>query len=1272
MGKSIRIRTTPNGDDKFLKINLEQDFDFVEILSLKLTQKELYTKFCADYGAIVGRVTVNNGFGVPNAKVSVFVPVSEADAMNPEIYGEYPYETISDLDSDGVRYNLLSANNDTNNECFTPVGSFPNKRGFLDDDDLLDVYCEYYKYTTTTNDAGDYMIFGVPTGAQVMYAEADMSDIGVISQHPYDYIRIGSSQENFDSTTKFRKEDNLDAMNHILNRSPIGVDVQPFWGDEGNCNVMITRRDIDMKVRVIPHAIFIGSIFGDNEESSINFKCNPRKSLGVLDGQAAGTGKIEMIRQTINGGIERFDVKGGQLIDKDGTWAYQVPMNMDYRVTDEYGNLVPTDDPNKGIPTSANVRFRIGMDVTGGEGSLRNRAKYLVPHNPEVVSDVDFEFGSNTSLNSFTKLRWNTIYTVKNHIRRYERTDSPSNAHIRNFVGVKDVDSARGKYTPFPFNRLEIAKDALFNFICALVIALSVIVATINGTIVWIINKIIGIINDIIEFFGGDGLAYIKCITLECNQHLYAPGCLQSHEGCGVLPLGSICVGSTQYNSCFQTDVWCDAGYTHCVAIGLIESLNLLKFDFYNDWVNGTLYAPLFKYETKKEGEGPDRFCERTCGGGGVNNGDPTDPNGFDNDCYKDTYIIDTCIPVNSCSVYTAGSNRTNEGLIEKNGDTLYYSPFSRNLAVKFFATDIVSLGSSVKCHYDGTPFVQDLWIDTTYNMPPLLPEYVVTGTTQQDDLQLVVSGMDSESANMGNSLFIDVNCVNIQARSQQCGNIRRQCELGVGLDDYLVNNQGEWIADPNSEINNEDIDVLFSRNIFAWLNNEDLRLLHPDPTDPTFSCTYDSFPNCGAIIGSDDYNIFRYHNANQGITTNITPKNDDSFYFYFGLNAASTAISKLRDRYFAPCPVISSPNFTVIGNVQDNTNVSSPGNGSIDVTVIGGQGPYNYFWSYPDGTTPSILGENNENGDIEDLEGGVYTLTVVDAGGVSTTTTFIVNDPQQLTCNASGVNLSLDPNTGLLLTDGQLNLLVQGGTLDYDFVWTCTNPAGDGNMTSQTGYETISNLPAGVYTFTVTDGANPPNTCTSTVELLEPQPFTATTQTGDTLCPQIANGFINIFPEGGIQPYSYWVEALPPGMELPDGSYVGYSANTFTNTNLGAGTYEVTVTDSNSTPVSITQNITIEYGTAPIMDWEYDNADPASDIITITVIDPDPHPANPAYPPTLPEYLDLTFTFYVDGDIYTNEISPFTITLPEGDHDIRFSYQGCVSETETVTIQEQ
>ena len=36
---TVRIRTTPNGTDKYLKVKLEQDFDFIEVLSLKISQE---------------------------------------------------------------------------------------------------------------------------------------------------------------------------------------------------------------------------------------------------------------------------------------------------------------------------------------------------------------------------------------------------------------------------------------------------------------------------------------------------------------------------------------------------------------------------------------------------------------------------------------------------------------------------------------------------------------------------------------------------------------------------------------------------------------------------------------------------------------------------------------------------------------------------------------------------------------------------------------------------------------------------------------------------------------------------------------------------------------------------------------------------------------------------------------------------------------------------------------------------------------------------------
>jgi len=54
MSKSYRIRTTPGEGNGYLKVNvdLNQNYDFLEILSLKISQKDEYQNFCADYGVV--------------------------------------------------------------------------------------------------------------------------------------------------------------------------------------------------------------------------------------------------------------------------------------------------------------------------------------------------------------------------------------------------------------------------------------------------------------------------------------------------------------------------------------------------------------------------------------------------------------------------------------------------------------------------------------------------------------------------------------------------------------------------------------------------------------------------------------------------------------------------------------------------------------------------------------------------------------------------------------------------------------------------------------------------------------------------------------------------------------------------------------------------------------------------------------------------------------------------------------------------------------------
>ena len=142
MSNSYRIRTQP-GVDKSIKILIDQEFEYLEILSLKLLQSQIYTRQCSDYGVVVGRVSVNNGFGLPNAKVSVFIPLDSTDELDPVISDLYPYKTLSELNDDGYRYNLLPYKQ--SHSGHVPTGTFFDKLDVLVDPTLIEVYDKYYK-----------------------------------------------------------------------------------------------------------------------------------------------------------------------------------------------------------------------------------------------------------------------------------------------------------------------------------------------------------------------------------------------------------------------------------------------------------------------------------------------------------------------------------------------------------------------------------------------------------------------------------------------------------------------------------------------------------------------------------------------------------------------------------------------------------------------------------------------------------------------------------------------------------------------------------------------------------------------------------------------------------------------------------------------------------------------------------------------------------------------------------------------------------------------
>jgi hypothetical protein len=480
MSNSYRIRTKV-GVDKSIKVLIDQDFEYLEILSLKLLQNQIYTRQCSDYGVVIGRVTANNGYGIPNAKVSIFIPLSAEDENNPIISDLYPYKSLTQLNDEGYRYNLLPYVKSYSEHV--PTGTFFTREDVLIEPSLIEVFDKYYKYTARTNDSGDFMIFGVPVGSQTIHVDIDLSDIGEFSLSPQDLIRMGNATEAQVSGNKFKSSTNLAELPQIIsiNRT---IEVEPLWGQPEICSLGITRTDFDLteesNIVITPTAIFMGSIFSDVDSMALKANCKPRFKQGELCSLITGPGEILAIRQTIRQDIngrpllEVFTLEsGGQVIDDNGTWLIDVPMNLDFVTTNEFGEKVLSNDPSIGVPTKAKYRFKIKWNQSPSLSEDTKRGYFLVPNvreygwnaNGTAVTNlndltksysfsldwndyVDIQSAINCE-DTFYSMLYNKVYSVSQLIDQHRRGNLPAR-----FISVKNIldDTCESENNKYPTN----------------------------------------------------------------------------------------------------------------------------------------------------------------------------------------------------------------------------------------------------------------------------------------------------------------------------------------------------------------------------------------------------------------------------------------------------------------------------------------------------------------------------------------------------------------------------------------------------------------------------------------------------------------------------------------------------------------------------------------------------------------------------------------------------------------------------------------------------
>ena len=239
----------------------------------------------------------------------------------------------------------------------------------------------------------------------------------------------------------------------------------------------------------------------------------------------------------------------------------------------------------------------------------------------------------------------------------------------------------------------------------------------------------------------------------------------------------------------------------------------------------------------------------------------------------------------------------------------------------------------------------------------------------------------------------------------------------------------------------------------------------------------------------------------------------------------------------------ITSVNITSVGSTCSSTN------GSIQVSVLGGVTPYTYTLIYPNGNTTNV--SNNLTTQVfSNLSSGTYGVAVQDSIGCSymDEITLFATNSYTISTEITGTTCSQ--------SNGAVYVMVStGGTAPYNY---SLDGIQNVTSTSLTGV-TFTNVPSGQHTVNVTDSSG----CTQTSQVYVNESQAVDYTLYSTSCGQGLDGSLTAIISAGEPPFTfYWSSNIPSN---PQQIQV---------TGLSAGTYSLTVVDSNGCTLSRSSTI--------------------------------------------------------------------------------------------------
>ena len=268
-----------------------------------------------------------------------------------------------------------------------------------------------------------------------------------------------------------------------------------------------------------------------------------------------------------------------------------------------------------------------------------------------------------------------------------------------------------------------------------------------------------------------------------------------------------------------------------------------------------------------------------------------------------------------------------------------------------------------------------------------------------------------------------------------------------------------------------------------------------------TCSFTVTIHPLPEPVISSEDVSCYDFEDGSMDLTVNngTTPytyawSNGSDSEDLSGLSPGtySVIVTDANGCLGTASGTISQPDQLTLASEIMPVLCNGGNSGAIQTEVSGGTLPYAFQWSN---------GATSQN--VNDLNAGIYSLSVTDANGCSFEFTGEVTEPTELIIQSQVTSATCEASNGFIATQ------VSGGVAPYSYAWS--NGSSEINLTD---------VPSGEYSLTVTDA----NGCQRTINLSisSESNLLASIQGENVNCSGRNNGSATVTVLNGNAPYSY------------------------------------------------------------------------------------------------------------------------------------------------------